>query len=201
MVELFLNFFIKNYSLFFALILTLYLILNNKKPLLNWFIALFLFIFFNIVTILLLMKIQYQIWLHHPVSKYLLPPYTNISYFFLYTYHHIYKDFLWSLAGGAFVFLVILITNNLFKKTLYYPEEYIKIPILAVFLKFPFNFLFFVMGLFLIFLLHLVNLFKNREKVLEKISIKDYWVFLCLFFIILNMYADFINPHLLVIRP
>lgn len=199
---LFSNFFIKNFSLFFSLILIIYLILNNKKPILYWLIALFLFIFLNIFTILLLVWVQYKIWNYHQISKYLLPPYTNIFYFLLYTYHHIYKNFLWSLIGSIFVLMIILVTNSLFKKNLYYPEEIVKIPILAVFLEFPFNFLFFASGLFVIFILHLLNFFIiDRKRIFRKISIKDYWVFLCLFFIILNIYVDLLDPYLIKIRP
>lgn len=94
------------------------------------------------------------------------------------------------------------ISHRIFKKTLFYPEEFIKVPILSIFLEFPFQFIFFISGLFLILFIHLSNFFKLKESIFEKISFKDYWPFLSLFFIIFNIYVDFKMPYVFnVIKP
>ena len=190
------NLLLQNYQQLSAFILIIYLIFNNKKPILNWIIAFLCFLAFNLTTILFLTYFQYKIWYFHPVSKFLLPPYTPISYFLSYSYHHFFKEFIWSLVGGLLVFLIMLIVNNIFKKTLFYKEEFIKVPILASFLSFPFNFLFFFSGLILILLIHLFYLIKYRKIIEEKISINKYWVFLALFFIIFNIYSK-LNSQIL----
>ena len=185
-----------HYQQLYALILIIYLIFNNKKPILNWIIAFLIFIVFNLLTILLLIYFQFKIWYFHPISRFLLPPYTSITYFISYTYFHFYKEFIWSLMGGFFAFLIMLITNNIFNKTLFYPDEFIKVPILSSFLTFPFNFLFFISGLFLILIIQLFNLVKDKKMIKEKVSIKDFWVFIALFFIIFNIYFKMNPPKL-----
>lgn len=193
---------IKHFSLFIALILNIVLIFFSKKSSFFWLTVFFVFLALNIGFIILLSYFQYKVWQAHPISRYLLPPYTPFFYFLSYSYHHIYKDFLWSLIAAFLILSIMELSHSIFKKSLFYPEELVIVPILSSFLKWPFGFLFFFSGLLFMFFIHLSNLIKSKEKVFEKISLKDYWVFFSLFYIILNMYLEIRNPFIFsFIRP
>jgi len=196
-----LNLIINNFPALLSFVMVLYFIVFNKKSLAYWFLGFFIFFLFSLIYILTLVYLQYSIWASHPISKYLLPPYRSIFYFVSYTYHHIYKNFLWSLIGAVFVFLILVFTNKIFKNSLYYEDELIKVPILASLMVFPFNFMFFISGLGTIFLLHVISMVKNKNKIFEKISIRDYWVFLALFFIILLNVVNLKNRIFLNFMP
>jgi len=139
--------------------------------------------------IIYLEYVQYIVWASHPISRNLLPPNQSIFYFISYTYHHIYKDFVWRLLGAFWVFLLIYFLNKMFKETLFYEEEYYIIPILTSFIDFPLNFFLIIFGFAIIFFLHILNKLKRKSDFFEKISLKDNWVFIAIFLIIINMIA------------
>lgn len=202
MHTLFFSLIINQFPFFLALILNIVLIAVNKKSSLYWLIIFFVFLILNIGYIILLLYFQYKIWLSHPISKYLLPPYTPFIYFLSYTYHHIYKDFLWSLIGAFLILLIMEFTHNIFKNSLFYPDEFLRVPILASFLKWPLGILFFISGLLGLLFYHFINAIKFKEKVFEKISLRNYWVFLSLFFIIFNIYIAMKNLNIFdFLRP
>jgi hypothetical protein len=158
----------------------LYFYFKNKFRyfLLTIFIFLFLFSF----HCFLLSYFQYKIWHNHPISKFLLPPYTPFSYFLSYSYHHFYKNFLWRIISAIFILFLVIILNKAFKNSLFYNEEYLIIPSSILLVDFPFNFLIFFSGFLFLLFKHLF-----LRKVYEKISFKDYWIFVSIFFIILNI--------------
>jgi len=182
-------YFIQVLSLFLSIILIFF---RNKGKI----IWLSIFIFFFIISLFYASfksYLQYKIWEKHPISQYLLPPYQSFFYFLSYSYHHFYKDLIWRFVGAFFVFLIVYFLNILFKETLFYKEEYYIIPILTSFVDFPLNFFLLITGLLAIFLLHIVGIIKKSTTFSEKISLKNYWVFLCIFFIIINIVVKNLN--------
>ncbi|MGC8981413.1 MAG: hypothetical protein ACP5JU_00465 [Minisyncoccia bacterium] len=173
----------KYFPYFLSLItsfILLYFYLKHKKKYIPLTILIFLTIFF--IHIFLLSYFQYKIWQNNPLSKFLLPPYTPISYFLSYSYHHFYKNFIWRIISGIFILSLILFLNKIFKNSLFYEEEYIIVPSVTLLVDFPFSFLIFFSGLSFLLFKHIIS-----KEIYEKISIKDYWIFISIFFIILNM--------------
>jgi hypothetical protein len=158
----------------------LYFHFKNKTKYFLLTIFIFLFLFF--LHCFLLTYFQYKIWQNNPISKYLLPPYLTISYFFSYSYHHFYKNFLWRIISAIFILALVIILNKIFKDSLFYNEEYIIIPSSILLVDFPLNFLIFFSGFLFLLFEHLFF-----KKIYEKISFKDYWIFVSIFFIILNI--------------
>jgi hypothetical protein len=182
-----LNFILANFGQILSLLLSIILIFLVNKEKKYWLLIFLLFfvIYFGFATFK--SYLQFTIWKNHPISKYLLPPYQPISYFLSYSYHHFYKDFVWRLVGAFLVFLIIYTLNKLFKETLFYYEEYYMVTILTALIDFPLNFLLLITGLLMIFMWHIVGMVKKSSTFSEKISFKNYWVFLCIFFIIINI--------------
>jgi len=61
------------------------------------------------------------------------------------------------------------------------------VPILTSLIDFPLNFFLLISGFLVIFLWHLIRIISKLSISSEKISLKNYWVFLCIFFIIINI--------------
>lgn len=158
-----------------------------KKNYKSFLIVLIIFLILLFTNSTLLAYFQYKIWENHPFSKYLLPPYNPASYFLSYSYHHFYKNLIWRIIGGLFILILVQFLNKLFKKSLFYEEEYLIIPSSIILVDFPFNFLIFVSGLLIIMIIHLISFKKEKSKIFEKISLKDYWLFISVLFIILNI--------------
>lgn len=171
-----------------SLVLSIILIFFRNQDKKIWLIVFLIFFLFSLFFSSLESYLQYKIWEYHPLSKFLLPPYQPISYFLSYAYYHFYKEAIWRFLGAFFVFLIIYFLNKIFKEGVFYYDEYYIIPILTSFIDFPLNFFLLVSGLLIIFLWHLIRTIIKKEGGLsEKISLRNYWVFLCIFFIIINI--------------
>ena len=105
---------------------------------------------------------QYYIWENNPVSKFLLPPYTPISYFYQYCFLHFFSGFCLTVGGAIFTGLLFWI----FQKKNYANSDETLLAILAVlFSGWPNLIIFLVMTLILAILYSLLeNYIKGVKK-------------------------------------
>ncbi len=121
---------------------------------------------------------QYQLWRSNPISRYLLPPYQKIDYFLNYAYFHFWRDFFYRLLGSVLLLFLINFLNFIFKRDIFYDEEKILIPILGLFVFFPYNLILVFTGFFMLLLIIIFNFFKKKNSLNERFSFKNYWLFL-----------------------
>lgn len=167
-------------SFIFLTILTLiyFLKIEENKKIGIYFL---IFILANLVFIFwsaFLSLNQYLLWQKHEISKYLLPPYQKINYFLSYAYFHFWRDFFYRILGIFLIFISFKFLNFTFKRDIFYDEEKILVPILALFYFFPYNLLFLFLGFFMLLLLIMMNLLRKKIGPEERLSFKNYWLFL-----------------------
>lgn len=154
----------------------------------KWIFIVVLVIF--ILWSLFLSYKQYLVWKTHPFSRYLLPPYQKINYFLDYTYYHFWRDLCFRLVGILIIFLLMNFISFLLKRDVFYDEEKILVPYLSLFFFFPYNLIFFFLGLFMLnFIIIVKNLITYKTIKLRKsevlYSFKNYWVWLAWLMLIL----------------
>lgn len=134
---------------------------------------------------------QYLVWKDHPLSKYLLPPYQEINYYLNYAYFHFWRDFFYRLIGVLIIFLLMKFISFVFKRDVFYEEEKIFVPYLSLFFFFPYNLMFFFLGLFMLNLIIVISAFRGQGSGVKfqvsetRFSFKDYWIWLAWLILIL----------------
>lgn len=128
---------------------------------------------------------QYKLWQKSAIMKYVLPPYKNMDYFMLYSYHIFFKRIIWRIISAVIIFAFIFILDKMFRGTLFYTEEFLLLPYLAFLIDFPLGFLILPIGLFALLINHIVQ--SKNEMFLIKRSFKIYWSYIALLLIIVNI--------------
>lgn len=106
--------------------------------------------------------LQYCAWENNPISKFLLPPYTPISYFYQYSFLHFFSGFCLTLGGAIFTGFLFWI----FQKKNYVNSDETLLAVLAVlFSGWPNLIIFLVVTLILAILYSLLeNYIKGVKK-------------------------------------
>ncbi len=167
-------------SFIFLLILSLIYfskIETTRKKKALFLIFILVLVIFTLWSILLTF-FQYQLWHQNSISRYLLPPYQKIDYFLNYAYFHFWRDFLYRLGGSFFIFLFLNFLNFVFKRDIFYEEEKVLIPLLALFYFFPYNLFLISLGFFMLLLIIMINFFRKKIHPQERFSFKNYWLIL-----------------------
>lgn len=182
--------FLINFHYFLSFFVCLYLIVISRNKFNFTFISILILSLFFIQAIIL-SYLQYLTFINNSLSKYLLPPYQSLNYFLSYVFYHYFKDLYFRILGSLINLILVIVLNFLFKKTLFYDEEHKLIFISSLLISYPFNILLVPIGLIIILIIHIKNLFFSKNLIFSKISIKNYWLFICFFIIILNIF--FVN--------
>jgi hypothetical protein len=106
--------------------------------------------------------LQYHAWENNPVSKFLLPPYTPIGYFYQYCFLHFFSGFCLTLGGAIFTGLLFWFFQ---KKNYVNSEEALLAVMAALFSGWPNLIIFLVMTLILAIL---YSLLENYMKGIKK---------------------------------
>lgn len=154
-------------------------------------VKIYLYLFFGIIFFylgysLLLIFLQYQVWKNHPLSRYLLPPYQEIYYFLSYSFFHYLRDFYFRLVGTLVSIGIFFFISFILKRDPFYEEEKILVLLLSLFFSFPYNFLFIILGFFVLLLIIMLKIVLNKGSFFEYYSLKNYWLFLALIFFLLQ---------------
>lgn len=172
---------------FLFLILSFFSFFLNQEKKLNYLKFLFLFLIFIFLLYSSLSSLNlYFLWKSNSLSKYLLPPYQNFSYFLGYILFTFYRDFLWRLLGFLLVLSVIQFIIFFLKRDPFYDEEKYYIFISCFFFSFPYNFFFIFLSFFILLLMAILS--KIFEKKDNYFSFKNYWLILSLILLILEPY-------------
>ncbi len=175
-------------SLFFLIVSTLIFFKEkNEERRKNYFtIVLLITALIFLIWSVILTIAQYYIWKNHPFSKYLLPPYQSIRYFFEYSYFHFWRDLFFRFLGVAIVFLLMKSLNFILSRDVFYEDEKVLIPYLSLFFLFPYNMFFICIGFFMLLLIIGFLIGLNKLNLKDRYSFKEYWLFLCWFLFFLQ---------------
>lgn len=124
------------------------------------------FIGFTLFYNTLLSALQYFVWHNSDFSKFFLPPFTPISYFLSYSFHHFWLDSLLAIIFALLIYLVFYSLRLFKKRTLSSSDERL---ILLFFLPIPWPGALLMLPLFLflllIFSLSILLIFKSKKVV------------------------------------
>ncbi|MCS7184068.1 MAG: hypothetical protein NZ866_01830 [Patescibacteria group bacterium] len=180
-----------NFHHYFSLFICLILIFINlffQKIKINFSLIIILILSFLFLQALIISYLQYLAFSAHPISKFLLPPYQPLSEYFLnYVIYHYFKESIFRISGGILNLIFVILLNFIFKATLFYKEEYYLIFIGSILVSFPLNIAILPLGLFLILIIHLKRFLIAKNSLFNKISLKNYWLLICFFLIIINI--------------
>lgn len=198
--------FLKNFNYYFSFFSCLFLIilifiLKNKKVNL---IKVSIFILFIFLLQGIIMSYFQYLSFNNKLGKYLLPPYQSINYFIGYVFYHYFKDLFLRLIIALINLLIIIWLNFLFKQSLFYKKEYKLIFLCSILVAYPLNTLILPIGFLLILIIHIKNLILNRKSISEKINLKNYWLFIAFFLIIISIKiinSDFLKDYLFNFMP
>lgn len=172
-------------SFLFLIIVTILKIFNKISEK-NVIILIYLFLISNLLAGTVLSYFQYKIWLKHPISKYLLPPHQDISYFLTYSIFRFFRDFYFRLYGFLFTIFVIFIIRFLFKRDPFYEDEKLLILLFVLLFPLPFNSLFLLIG-FIILLGEIFWLMITKKiSTKERISLRWLWFYLAWLLVVLK---------------
>lgn len=195
-------FFISFFSLIIATIIFLLKINERKKTKIFMFFLIGVVVLFCIKSYFLT-KMQYLVWLNHPISKYLVPPYASSSeYFRDYVFFHFWRDLVFRLLAGLLIWLTIIFINFLFKRDIFYDDEKILMIYIALIFFFPYNLMIIFMGFFMLLLNWIIKLFFFRkiEILKERLSFRNYWLILVWFWFLIQPFF-LTNYNFLKYRP
>jgi hypothetical protein len=176
------------FSFVFLLILTFFFYKQKSEERKIKFLK-FIFSFSLVIFILwsiFLSVFQYLLWKQNSFSKYLLPPYQKISYFLSYAYLHFWQDLIFRILISLLIIVILKLISFTLKRDVFYDEEKILIPQLALFLVFPLNILFFYLSFFLLLLLIVISILSKKMNLNERYSFKNYWILLTWFIFLLQ---------------
>ena len=146
-------------------------------------------IFLIFISAILISIAQYVVWKNHPVSKFLLPPYQGIGYFFRYSIFWYFAAHIISLLFSAVFIKLAKRYNQKFEEKFFYPEEYY-LGALAIFLSsFPGSFIY-IIFLFLTSILSSLILNKFSTLKGERMSFYYLWIPVAIFVIIISKYLQ-----------
>ena len=132
----------------------------------------------------LLSFLQYRVWSGNGMSSYLLPPYTDISYFLYYVGTRFFLPFVASLIFAALFFAAMRVMNKR-KGEIFFDKGEIIIASIAIFLSgFP-GVLIFVPTLIIFYLLyHILNVARGKKG--ERIPLFFLWLPVAISVILIN---------------
>jgi hypothetical protein len=173
-------FFISFISLIIATVIFFMPIGEKKKARIFFIFFLGLIAVFSFKSYVLT-KMQYLIWLNHPISKYLVYPYASSNdYFRTYVFFHFWRDLVFRLLGALVIGLTIIFINFLFKRDIFYDDEKIMMIYIALLFFFPYNLVIIFLGFFMLLLSWIIKLFVSSRKEVfqERLSFRNYWLIL-----------------------
>lgn len=189
------------FSAFFLFLITIVKILKISDKIKNriYLILFILTILIFILWSLFLSVKQYYIWKNNIFSKYLLPPYQNITYYLNYSYFHFWRDFIFRLLGIFVVIIFMKTLSFLLKRDIFYDDEKILVPYFSLFIFFPYNIMFLFLGFFVLELVIIFNMiFKFKDN--RYYSFRDFWIFLA-WIVFLSAPFIFDNYKILQFKP
>lgn len=158
---------------FLAAVAALILILRFKKFGYDGVVRLVWLIFVGLVLVqAILMVIQYQYWQIDPLMQLVLPPHASITYFLHYGYFAFLRPIIWRLVGAIIVLVTMLMAHGLFRRSLFWPDEFRLVPTLSLLPAFPFGLLLLPFGL----AIGLVARFSQGQTWHEKQPLKSFWL-------------------------
>jgi len=126
---------------------------------------------------------QYRLWLASDLTKYFLPPYQNLAYFFFYVFKRILVSYLVSFAAALIASFLLFWLNRYFGYRFFYSEE----PFLAAASIFLVGFPAFLFYLPLTLLIILIaSVFFSWRRHSDRFSFRYLWVPTALFVIIIS---------------
>lgn len=159
-----------------------------QKHELKFFKYIFYFSIFAVFSSLIYYSYQqYIIWQSAEPSKFLLPPYQSINYFFYYISMRFFASYIVSLLISVLFLFSAKYYNKKYDERFFYPEE-IYLGALALFLSGHPGWLFYFIGLILIYLfLHLLLVVSRKSSAKKtRISLYYWWILLAIFVMLLN---------------
>jgi len=156
-------------------------ILENKKAI-YWFsvITIFIYSFY-------LAYQQYDAWSFGGMGKYLLPPYTDISYFLFYSLTRIFAPYLISFVISLALLKGLPLLNKRYDGNLFEEDEYY-LAALSMFLTGHPGWIFYFLILVAVYLLvHLYSLFREKKQV--RVSLYRLWLVVAVVSIFLGSYV------------
>ncbi len=106
--------------------------------------------------------LQYKTWQQGAPSKFLLPPYQDISYFRGYSYYRFFKPYLFNLYYALILFFVLIILNKIFKERFFEKNEPWVAFLGALIVPWPVNLAWLVLVLLIAIFIHLYNFMKKK---------------------------------------
>ncbi len=155
----------------------------------------FLYLCSSIIFGFILIYLQFKVWKSSDISKYLLPPFYDISYFLEYSLFRFFRNFYFRLFGFLAAVLWIKLIIFILKRDPFYEEEKILIPLLTLFLQFPYNSLFLLVGFIILMVAMLIRLLFKKLSIQEKKSPKNLWLFI---FIVVYILQPFLFKSILL---
>lgn len=176
-VVLFLNLFISFFLIF--------LDLKNKINKKNIIIFFLLIIFLNILVRVYLSYSVYLDWSRNDIGKLLLK---NFNYFIFYVFSKYFYEFFISIFFGAIFVFLMFIFDIIFKKTIFYEEEFFVIFSAIILASWPFNIFYpLLFFLFVFFIFFVKILIMGNSFVKAKISVRKFHFIFSAFLIIMNL--------------
>ncbi|MBI4993598.1 hypothetical protein HZC33_01390 [Candidatus Wolfebacteria bacterium] len=162
----------------------------------NFYKYIFKYFYFASIIIIFFILIyqsfeQYQLWKSDNLSKYLLPPYVNINYFFKYVGFRFFGPYLISFAASILLLFSLNRLNKKYEERFFYSEEP-QIAALAMFLSGWPGCLFYFIGLILAYLIiHFLvsfyyKFFLKIGPSEVRVSLRYWWIPMAIVAIIIN---------------
>lgn len=132
--------------------------------------------------------IQYSLWSHHPVSRFLLPPYEGWGYFFMYAGMRFFAPFLISFAAALCAAGTMWWINRRYHERFFYHEEYWYAALSFFLVGYPGWLVYLILLLGVYVVIHACQLlfFHGRDA---RISLYYLWIPAAIFAILINTYA------------
>lgn len=176
---------------------------ENIKTSILLFLIFFLIEIFIIKSIFLTIA-QYLIWLNHPLSKYLVPPYANSIYYFLdYAMSRFWLDLFFRLIGVLVVISIIFAINFILKREIFYEDEKLLMSYITLIFFFPYNLVIIFLGfvtLLFSWLIKIIFCSKKFELTEERLSFRNYWLVVAWLCFLLQPFV-LVNYSFLKYRP
>lgn len=144
--------------------------------------------------------LQYFIWKGDAFSRYFLPPYNDISYFFQYSFFKFFAPSLAAIFFSALIFFAILLINKVYKrKQLFSEYDSYLFFIGGILVGWP-NLLFYVGAVFIFALCYLVITSIENLNFKKNVELTYFWPIAALATLVFGSYfMEFFRLNLLII--
>ncbi len=175
-----------------SLVVLSFLFKRGSKALIRASFLIYLFVIFLFLSLEVLnASLTYFAFKKNPISRFLLPPFSDWEYFLSYIYFHYFRIFFLNLVLSLIMVVVLRFFNKVFKKRLFFEEEIYFAGIAFMSTKFPLNiflmFLVITLGIFVAFLKKIFKILKNK-KFSFYTSLYWFWLISSIFLIIFEKF-------------